>query len=248
MVLQGPLLDLIPADEYVVPFDVVLVLEILAAVFVGYLLGSIPCAHIAARLRGRDIFETGSTLAGAANVFWNIGPRTGTLVFAGDVAKGAAAVLIATRVLGVPDHLVLIVAGAAILGHWKSVFSGFRGGDGMATLMGLTIAMEPRLAPIGVVTGLAFVLLLWRTSYRSAWGIVACFTLMLALSLFYQMERGLVLGLTFLASLVLLRSTLTRRRRGVGTSGDKDIDLDLDEELDLEGDLDGDPDLRPRSS
>ena len=227
--------------------DVVLVLEILTAVFAGYLLGSIPCALIAARLRGRNIFETGSTLAGMANVFWNIGRRTGTLVFVGDVAKGSAAVLAATRVLDVPEHLVLIVAGAAILGHWKSLFAGFRGGDGMATLMGLTMAMEPQLAPIGIATGLAFVLLLWRTPYRSAWGIVACFTLMLVLSLTMQTERGLVLGLTFLASLVLLRSTLTRRR-SLARNGDKDVDLDLDDGIDLDdGDLDGEADLLPRN-
>ena len=42
--------------------DLFLALEILAAVSVGYLLGSIPCAHIAARLRGRDIFKTGLSL------------------------------------------------------------------------------------------------------------------------------------------------------------------------------------------
>lgn len=227
------------------PIDFVLVQKIIAAVFVGYLLGSIPCAHIVARLRGRDIFSTGSTLAGTANVYWNIGRRSGALVFAGDVAKGASAVMVA-RLLEVPEHMTLAVAGAAILGHWKSIFSRFRGGDGMVTLMGLTIAMmEPRLALVGVVTGLIFVALLWRTTYRSAWGIVACFTIMLVLSFSYQMERGLVLGLTFLAAMVVLRSTLTQRRRGMVREGNKE--LDTDEDLDLDDDLDGDADFAPRN-
>ncbi len=227
------------------PIDLVLVQKILAAVFVGYLLGSIPCAHIVARLRGRDIFATGSTLAGTANVYWNVGRRSGALVFAGDVAKGAAAVMVA-RLLEVPEHLVLVVAGAAILGHWKSIFARFRGGDGMVTLMGLTIAMmEPRLALVGVVTGLIFVALLWRTTYRSAWGIVACFTIMLVLSFSYQMERGVVLGLTFLAAMVVLRSTLTQWRRGAANEGVKG--LDANDDLDLDDDLDGDADFAPRN-
>ena len=231
------------------PIDVVLVQKIVAAVFIGYLLGSIPCAHIAARRRGKDIFSTGSTLAGTANVYWNIGRRSGALVFAGDVAKGAAAVLFA-RVLEMPEHLTLIVAGAAILGHWKSVFAGFRGGDGMATLIGLTIAMEidpwPWLALAGIATGLAVVMLLLRIAYRSACGVAACFTLMLSLSLAYETERVLVLGLTFLASLVLLRSTLTQRRRGLAQNGDdEEMALDMEDGLDLDEDPDGDADLTP---
>jgi glycerol-3-phosphate acyltransferase PlsY len=99
------------------------------------------------------------------------------------------------------------------MGHWKSVFSGFRGGDGMATLMGVTLAAAPSLAILGFVVGFAGVLILWRATFRSGWGIFACFTVMLVLSQYYQIDRNLVLGLSTLASLVLLRSVVTRRRR-----------------------------------
>ena len=202
-------------DEYV------LIQKILAAVLVGYLLGSIPFARTAARLRGVDIFSTGSHMAGTANVFWNIGRWTGTLVFVGDVAKGSAAVVIA-GLLEVPEPLILLVGAAAIFGHWMSVFARFRGGDGMAPLMGVTLAMEPALAFLGIAAGFAVILLLSRSSLRSSWGIICCFAVMLTLSLYYQVDRGLVLGLTSLASLVLLRSTLARHRRtrrdGVGVA------------------------------
>ena len=242
------------SDGSVAAIDIVLVQKILVGAIIGYLLGSIPCAHIAARLRGRDIFATGSALAGTANVYWNIGRRSGVLVFTGDVTKGAAAAL-AARALDMPEHLALIVAGAAILGHWKSIFAGFRGGDGMATLMGLTVAMDidpwPWFALVCIATGLAFVMLLWRNAYRSAWGIVACFALMCSLSLAYDAERTLVLGLTVLASLVLLRSTLTQRRRSLALSGEKelaeDIEEDIDDGLDLDDDIDGEADLTPRN-
>ena len=90
--------------------------KLLGALIGGYLLGAMPFALMAARFRGVDIFNTGSRTAGAANVFRHIGRGTGTLVFAGDVARGSAAVLIAS-LLDLPESAMLLAAGAAILGH-----------------------------------------------------------------------------------------------------------------------------------
>ena len=192
--------------------EFVLIQKVLAAVLVGYLLGSIPFARTAARLRGVDIFSTGSHMAGTANVFWNIGRWTGTMVFLGDVAKGSAAVVIA-GLLEVPGPLIILAGGAAIFGHWMSVFARFRGGDGMAPLMGVTLAVSPAMALLGIAAGFSVILLLSRSPLRSSWGIICCFAVMLTLSLYYQVDHGMVLGLTSLAGLVLIRSTLARRRR-----------------------------------
>jgi len=192
--------------------DFVIIQKLVASILVGYLLGSMPFAYVAGRFRGVDIFSTGSRTAGTANVFWNIGHRTGTGVFIADVAKGSAAIVIA-QLLDVSGPLVLLAGAASVMGHWKSVFSGFRGGDGMATLMGVTLAAAPSLAILGFVVGFAVVLILWRATFRSGWGIFACFTVMLVLSQYYQIDRNLVLGLSTLAFLVLLRSVVTRRRR-----------------------------------
>jgi len=222
-----------------VPIDYVVIQKVIAAVLVGYLLGSIPFALIAARLRGVDIFSTGSNKAGAANVFWNVGHRTGSLVFIGDVAKGSAAIIFA-QLLDVPGLLLLLVGAAVIIGHWKSLFAGFRGGDGMASLMGITLALMPSLAPLGVATGVAVILLMRRSIWRSSWGIAACYVFLTALSLYYQIDRDLVLGLTVLAGFVLIRSHIARRRR-LSLPGEEEILLDLDLELDL----DADPDLGP---
>ena len=194
------------------PDDFVIIQKLLASILVGYLLGSIPFAYVAGRFRGVDIFSTGSRTAGTANVFWNIGHRTGTGVFVGDVVKGSAAVIIA-QLLDVSGLLVLLAGAAAVMGHWKSVFSGFRGGDGMATLMGVTLIVAPSLAILGIVVGMATVLVLRRSAFRSGWGIFACSAVMLCLSQYYEMDRNLVLGLSSLASLVLLRSVVTRRHR-----------------------------------
>jgi len=191
--------------------ELILVQKILASILVGYLLGSIPFAHVAARLNGVDIFATGSGQAGTANVFWNVGRRIGVLVFVGDIAKGSVAVLVA-QLMDIPSPLVLLAGTAAVMGHWKSIFTGFRGGDGMATLLGVTITLAPVLAAIGIAAGLVVVILRWRSTMRSAWGIGTCYVAVLAASLVYDTHFVLVLGLALLAGLVLWHNIVMHRR------------------------------------
>jgi phage shock protein PspC (stress-responsive transcriptional regulator) len=84
------------------------------------------------------------------------------------------------------------------------------------------------------------ILLMRRSIWRSSWGITACYVVLTGLSLYYQMDRDLVLGLTVLAGLVLIRSNIARRRR-LSLPGEEEILLDLELELDL----DAEPDLGP---
>jgi glycerol-3-phosphate acyltransferase PlsY len=217
--------------------EFVIVQKVLASVVVGYLLGSVPFAHLAARRKGVDIFTTGSRRAGTANVFWNIGRRRGIVVFGADVAKGGLAVAVAV-LLGLSGPLVIIAGGAAVVGHWKSIFTGFRGGDGMATLTGVTVAVVPLLALLGIVAGVIAVLTLWKSPFRSAAGIASCFIILLAVSHYFPEQRDLVLGLTVLATLVLFHNILIHRRLDVANIR-KALDLALEDE----DDLDDDPDL-----
>jgi len=212
----------------------------LLAIAAGYLLGALPFAHIASRIRGVDVFATGSTLAGTANVFFNVGHRTGALVFLGDIAKGAAAVF-AAWALEVPPALILVAGGAAVVGHWKSVFTRFKGGDGMAPLMGVSLALMPALAVLGVAAGLVTLIVMRRSPLRSTWGISICFMVMLAISQYYQIERDLVTGLVILASLVLLGSMFTRRRRLSVASHPVYRDTGEDEPLDDGEAVEADP-------
>ncbi len=73
--------------------------------------------------------------------------------------------------------------------------------------------MLPALAVLGAAAGLATIVLMRHSALRSTWGISVCFLVMLAISQYYQIERDLVSGVVVLASLVLLRSMFTRRRR-----------------------------------
>ncbi len=198
---------------------------------IGYLLGALPFAQWVARyIKGVDIFNTGTTLAGTANVFWNVGRRSALVVFIGDVGKGSAAVAVAWG-LGIEAPLTLVAGAAAIVGHWVSVFSSFRGGDAMTPLIGVSFALAPVLTLLAAVVGVATVLLLRNHHLRSSWGICTGFMLMLGLSLAYRVDVELVTGLTILAVLVLLRSMIVRRRIS-STEGDGII-----EELDAEPEL-----------
>ena len=210
------------------------ILQLVASGVIGYLLGALPFAQWISRyIKGVDIFSTGSTLAGTANVYWNVGRRSALLVFAGDVGKGSAAVLIAWA-LGIEAPLTLIAAATAIVGHWVSVFSSFRGGDAMTPLIGVSVALVPELTAVAAIVGIATVLVMRNHYLRSSWGLSVGFLLMLGISLAYRHEVELVTGLSILATLVLLRSTIVRRRIN---SADRLSSLDELDELEPDPDL-----------
>jgi glycerol-3-phosphate acyltransferase PlsY len=119
----------------------------------SYLIGSISPAYLATRLlTGQDIRKLGDRNSGAANVFRNVSQWAGVVVGIADVAKGAAAVLLAR---GVADSTALeMVAGVVVLaGHNWPVHLGLRGGRGAAASVGVLMAMLPLLTvPVAAVT------------------------------------------------------------------------------------------------
>ena len=227
-------------------------LQLVASGVIGYLLGALPFAQWVSRyIQGVDIFSTGTTLAGTANVFWNVGRRSALLVFAGDVGKGSAAVAVAWA-LGIEAPLTLVAATAAIIGHWASVFSSFRGGDGMTPLIGVSLALVPVLTVLAAVIGVGTLLLMRNHHLRSSWGICTGYLLMLGLGLAFDIEPNmpgnieieLVAGLTALAALVLIRSIIVRRRHGSAELRAMSDDLPVVADLEVAGDLGTDPELR----
>ncbi|MEE8582920.1 MAG: glycerol-3-phosphate acyltransferase, partial [Dehalococcoidales bacterium] len=84
------------------------------ALILAYLLGSIPSAYLAGRLRkGIDIRQVGTRNMGAMNVFYQVGFASGVLVLIADMGKGVAALALA-RWLGAPEITVLLAGAAAI--------------------------------------------------------------------------------------------------------------------------------------
>jgi len=119
------------------------VASIIIAIAIGYLLGSIPCAYIAGRLvKGVDIRQLGGGNMGALNTMREIGTVAGFAVLLADMAKGLLAVLVA-QWLGLPLLFVFIVGLTAVVGHSWPVWLRFKGGQGLATTLGVLLALVP---------------------------------------------------------------------------------------------------------
>jgi glycerol-3-phosphate acyltransferase PlsY len=131
------------------------VLEVLWLTVVAYLVGSVPSAYLIARkVRRVDIRTIGNYNMGAANVFRKVHPAAGIAAALLDGAKGFGPVLLA-RWLDVNNAGLAVVGLGAIAGHMFPVFLGFRGGLGLATTVGVTLALLPLPALVGIAVFLA---------------------------------------------------------------------------------------------
>ena len=144
---------------------------IVLAVVIGYLLGSVPCAYIAARLaKGVDIRRVGGGNVGALNVMREVGTAAGIAVYLADVAKGSLAVLVA-QWLGAPLLWVFAAGLAALVGHSWPVWLKFRGGQGLATGMGVLLVVAPIEFAISFAIIVIVVLLTSNARFGSAVGL-----------------------------------------------------------------------------
>ena len=185
---------------------------LLVAIAVGYMLGALPLAQHVSRRNGIDIFSTGTGLAGASNVLHNVGKWQAGFVLFGDIVKGALAVLI-SQILGVDGPWVLLPAAAAIAGHWSSVFSGFRGGDGLATLGGIVIALFSGYGIMCVAIGGMVALGGRKMPYTSLFSIVFAYGALATFSLRYYGDLGVTFGVGGLAAVVLAYALFGHHRR-----------------------------------
>jgi len=127
---------------------------------IGYLIGSVPTAYLAGRfLKRGDIRTLGDANSGAANAFRELGKAAGVTVYIVDVLKGAAVILIA-QAADALQPVVLMTGAAAVIGHTFPVWLGFRGGRGVAVLIGtlyvlVTIPALIITAPVLLIVYLA---------------------------------------------------------------------------------------------
>jgi glycerol-3-phosphate acyltransferase PlsY len=153
-------------------------------VFVAYLLGSIPFGYLFVKYvftEGEDVRTVGSGGIGATNVARRSGMKAGLITYLLDVAKGVAAVMLMR--LATDDYFFIGAAAiAAIVGHILPVFLRFRGGKGVATGVGVYLA----LAPFSVLTTLVlWAVIVYKTKYVSLGSIVATAAVPLWTLLYY---------------------------------------------------------------
>ena len=122
-------------------------------IFLSYLLGSFPTAVWIGKLfYNKDVREYGSGNAGATNTFRVLGKKAGIPVLLIDVLKGWFAVQLSYYIISSNIIEIQLSLGvAAVIGHLFPIYTGFRGGKGIATLLGFMIAMQPFAAILSII-------------------------------------------------------------------------------------------------
>ncbi len=153
----------------------------IAGIFVAYLLGSIPTAvFVGKRFYNLDIREHGSGNAGTTNTLRILGKGPAAVVMCVDILKGTLAAsqafLISQYAQGTPQlvNYMVVLGAAAVTGHVFPVFAQFRGGKGIATLLGALLAIYPLVALLCLAV---FFLTLFLINYVSLSSLLASIAL-----------------------------------------------------------------------
>ena len=198
-------------------------IELLVKGGLSYLLGSILGSLVIGRFRGVDIRALGSGNAGATNALRTQGKRIAFWVLVIDLAKGWIAThLIAPALLpgiapaapALHAWCVTVCGLAVILGHVYPLWFGFRGGKGVATLVGAVLGIHPWLLLPMVLTWLAAVMLFGFVGLAS---MLSAFALAVSIAISAGSPRLPLLSLGILVALLILfthRSNIARMRAG----------------------------------
>jgi glycerol-3-phosphate acyltransferase PlsY len=170
---------------------------------IAYLLGSIPFGYLIVRWqRGIDVRATGSGSIGATNVMRNLGALGFVATFILDAGKGLLAVLLASKMTSQNPTWVAAAAFAAVLGHCFPVWLRFRGGKGVATGVGVFIAIAPWQVVLVLVI-FAIVVAIWR--YISLGSIVATAAFPVLVHLMKRPPIQVVVGAAGAALVIIAR-------------------------------------------
>ncbi|MBF0501417.1 MAG: glycerol-3-phosphate 1-O-acyltransferase PlsY [Candidatus Riflebacteria bacterium] len=191
------------------------------AVVIGYLLGSIPTAYWYSLVVHRiNIFEFGSKNMGATNVHRVLGAFPFAIVLSLDIAKGAVAVLLAHWLVIDPSIMIpvkLTAGAAAVAGHTLSFWVNFRGGKGVATGLGVFLAITPFSSLAAMVI---FLFVLMVSGFVSLSSIISAISLPIFIFCFqeggqdwwFSLDLFAVIIVTFI--IVKHRANISRLLRG----------------------------------
>lgn len=183
----------------------------LIALIPFYLLGSFPTGYLLAKLHGVDITKQGSGNVGATNVARSIGKRAGVLTLVLDLAKGALAVLLASLITS-ESWFLSAAAVAVVCGHCFSLPPFLKGGKGVATGLGVLIALVPGAALTSITV---FAALFSTTRLVSLSSIIATLSAPLySLALNHPEPKSLALIVLSLVIVFRHRENITRLIEG----------------------------------
>jgi glycerol-3-phosphate acyltransferase PlsY len=183
-------------------------------ILAGYLIGAIPFAVLISKYYGVNVLDRGSCNPGATNVCRTVGKWAGRIVFICDVSKGFLAVRGAIYLAhGNPRLAMMAGLVGAFLGHNFSIFIKFRGGKGIAVLVGGMGAAMANVLSIGLLT---WIIVFSITRYVSLASI--CFSAILPLcSYLFGYDQHTSVAVLFLSTFAIIRHIPNIRRLLAGT-------------------------------
>ncbi len=186
---------------------------------IGYLFGSLSSAIIVCKLmKLPDPRTQGSNNPGATNVMRIGGKKAAYTTFAGDFLKGIIPVLIAQSIGN--DYAIAGAGIGAFLGHLYPLYFGFKGGKGVATFVGVLIAVNPL---IFLVFGLIWLAILFTTGYVSLASMLAA--IIATIATWLMGYSSIITGLLFIITLLMIykhRANITRLLNGTESHFKKD--------------------------
>lgn len=168
---------------------------------ISYLIGTISVGDIVARAAGVDIRTRGTKNPGAANIYRELGPKYGVIVFVLDIAKGIL-MTVPLLLLGLPAWARLAAAVAVVLGHIFPVFTSRAGGTGMSTAIGSIAGLAPLGAAVGAPIGMLILLVARNAGYTGA----VFFAVTALCAWLFAGDIVSALGVLFVAAIVLIKS------------------------------------------
>jgi glycerol-3-phosphate acyltransferase PlsY len=178
----------------------------------AYLLGSVPTGLLLGKAYGIDVRKEGSGNIGATNLYRTVGRKVGVITLIGDCLKGLIPVLV-VKFSALPVEYAAWVGLAAFCGHVFSLFLRFKGGKGVATALGVFLALAPLAVGIALLVFIAL-MLVWR--YVSLGSIAAAATMPLAVTLLGG-SKVLQLVTLIIAAVVIVKHHENIRRLLSGT-------------------------------
>ncbi|RAP39188.1 acyl-phosphate glycerol 3-phosphate acyltransferase [Candidatus Marinamargulisbacteria bacterium SCGC AAA071-K20] len=186
--------------------------ELFSLLIVSYFIGAIPFSVIISRSKGIDLRKVGSGNYGSTNVYRAMGFWPAFLVFFLDTTKGFVPVTIALNLQGHSTILPLIVGLIAIIAHLYSVFVGFKGGRGVATSVGVLMALSPDVCILTIIIGVGIIL---NTRMVSLSSLASSVLVPILLFLFsYPIEYVLLFGMISLIIILKHRTNIKRLIQG----------------------------------
>lgn len=207
-------------------------MERLICVAIGYLFGLFQTGYIYGMINHVDIRKHGSGNAGTTNALRTLGWKAGAITFIGDCLKCVLAVLLVRFIFADSSRIELLAIYAglgAVLGHNFPFYLNFKGGKGIASTVGLVLAVNPVMF---LIVAIVFIAIVWFTQYVSLGSIVIMVLFVIQVVIYGQMDGFSLTGgelyefyaiAIVLAALAIWRHRANIKRLATGTENKTDL-------------------------